>query len=88
MAAREKEMAPARFKHAVSGGYGVSFLGCNLTIQSLGLRVAAAAPPGQATLNYMGVFASCEEQRGSLGYTDWRTQAESMGGETKWRGAV
>lgn len=68
MAAREKEMAPARFKHAVSGGYGVSFLGCNLTIQSLRLRVAAAAPPGQATLNYMGVFASCEEQRGSLGY--------------------
>lgn len=81
-------MAPARFKHAVSGGYGVSFLGCNLTIQSLGLRVAAAAPPGQATLNYMGVFASCEEQRGSLGYTDWCTQAELMGGETKWRGAV
>lgn len=88
MAGREKEVAPARLKHAASRGRGVSFLGCIPTIQSLRLTVAVAAPPGQVTLNYTGVFASCGEQRGCLDYTGWCVRAEPMGRETKWRAAA
>lgn len=88
MAGREKEMAPAKLKHAVSRGCGVSFLGWTPTIQSLRLTVAVAAPPGQVTLIYTGVFASCGEQWGSLDYTGWWAQAEPMGRKTKWRAAA
>lgn len=68
-AGREKEMAPAGIKHAVSRGvWGEGFfLGCTLTIQSLRLTVAAAAPPGRVTAIEAGVFASCGEQGGLLG---------------------
>lgn len=57
-------------------------------VRARGLMAAVAAPPGQATLPYVGVFASCGERRGLLDYSGWCARGEPAARETKWSAAA
>lgn len=75
-------MAPARLKHAVSGGCGVSFH------SESWVESGGCSSPRTGDTQLHGCFCELRGAEGLLGYTDWCTQAELMGGETKWRAAV